>query len=102
MASRIDGASVKAYFRSSSKFAKIAYFPTQVASEELYLYASRAYSLPVDGLHLYLQGALLTSSQSITLQANAIVHVVRLDELRREHIAVLVKRIAGDTRSYHF
>jgi hypothetical protein len=30
------------------------------------------------------------------------VHVVRVEELGLEDIAVLVKRIKGDTRSYHF
>jgi hypothetical protein len=32
----------------------------------------------------------------------AIIHVVRLDELRRENISVFVKKIHGDTRSYPF
>ena len=98
----IDGSNVKVYIRSSSKFAKIAYFPIEVSTDELYLFVSRSHSLPIDGVHLFLHGNLLPPSETASLQMGSIIHMVRLDELRRENIAVLVKKIHGDTRSYPF
>lgn len=58
--------------------------------------------MPIDGVHLFLHGNILSPSETVSLQMGAIIHVVRLDELRRENISVFVKKIHGDTRSYPF
>ena len=56
MASPIDGASIKTYFRLSNKHARIAYFPALVQSDQLYRHAAEILGLSIKQVHLYLQG----------------------------------------------
>jgi hypothetical protein len=93
----IDGIkTIKAYFRTSSKYAKIAHLLNHISTDELYLYASQNYNLLIENIHLYYQGKVLPTSSMTTLEENAIIHIVRLDELKKEMINITVKMIAGN------
>lgn len=93
---------VKVYFRTPAKYAKIVQLASHISTDELYLFVSINYSLPIHNVHLFYQGKVLPPSSVVTLAENAIIHIVSLEELKKDLISVTVKFVNQERADCRF